>query len=487
MNLISLQGDEGVAFLNLLWNATYNTVDKAITQPFFSILGYVSDEHKRDIYYTEHKEFIKTKVLPNDDDIILNENYIDKKATFNRISTTKVDKAILQSLFNHTFQDTQINELFKMSIGFHFPPMNCGFINLNNFITLYERFHEEIYIRDEMIIALNEKKEYIYIEDKNFSIEVIQLPDYYIDAFSVIDLEVHTTNIFDSMNEITLFHYIHTFSKAFTAVFSTTDDLIYDIKSMFERSTKNISNVSAHINLQQREILEAERSAIVFSQIFFLTKRSEIQYEIFNIIKECFTFNSRYFKFLPEIENDPFVKDGVLYEDIYIYTALSDILRSTIKSYQNILTKFDLENFIPVVMGGALFSLYSFSEFRKFTKDIDIKINDRLLIKEDPINEYNHTKLLIITHIWENLINNLFHYISTPRIQFYNKKISEVKEYPSIRRLVDAKYSSYLDVIVTKQKFKEILFDDYVKSIDPTYKEGSVLERFDDHLKSTMK
>jgi len=484
LNLISLQGDEGIMFLNNLWNTTYNTVDKAITQPFFSILGYVPIEHKQDNYYREHREFIQSKVIADDNHIILSENYIDKDATFNRVSTTKVDKAIFQGLLNHTFQDTKINELFKACAGFHFPPMNCGFINLDNFITLYEQFHEEIYIRDEIILALNEKKEYIYIEDNNFSIEVIHLPEYYIDGFSIIDLEYPNTNPID---EITLFRYIHTFSKAFTAVFSTTDDLIHDIQSMLDRSTKNISNVTSYIKIEQRQILEAERSAIVFSQSFFIRRRSEIQYEIYNIIKESFTFNSKYFKFLPEIENDPFVKDGALYEDIYIYTALSDILRSAIKSYQNILTKFDLENFIPVVMGGALFSLYSFSAFRKFTKDIDIKINDKLSIEEDPINEYNHTKLLIITHIWKNLINNLFDYISTPRIQFYNKKISEVKEYPSIRRLADAKYSSYLDVIVTKQKFKEILFDDYVKSIDPNYKEGTVLVLFHNHLVSTMK
>lgn len=487
LNLISLQGDEGLMFLNNLWNATYNTVDKAITQPFFSILGYVPLEHKQDNYYREHREFIQSKVIANDNDIILNENYIDKDATFNRVSTTKVDKAILQSLLNHTFQDVKINELFKACVGFHFPPMNCGFINLDNFITLYERFHEEIYIRDEMILALNEKREYIYIEDRNFSIEIIHLPEYYIDGFSVIDLENPNTNSLDIINEITLFRYIHTFSKAFTAVFSTTDDLINDIQSMLDRSTKNISNVTAYISVDQKQILEAERTAILFSQSFFLRKRSEIQYEIFNIIKESFTFNSRYFKFLPEIENDPFVKDGALYEDIYIYTALSDTLRSAIKSYQNILTKFDSDNFIPVIMGGALFSLYSFSEFRKFTKDIDIKINDRVLIQNDAINEYNHTKLLIITHIWENLINNLFNYISTPRIQFYNKKVLEVKEYPSIRRLMDAKYSSYLDVIVTKQKFKEILFDDYVKSIDPDYKEGTALVLFHNYLVSTMK
>ena len=86
-----------------------------------------------------------------------------------------------------------------------------------------------------------------------------------------------------------------------------------------------------------------------------------------------YLFDRRYFKYLSE--EDPFKLDNKKNEELFFYTALSEVLSSIIFNYENLLAKLELQ-FIPVITGGALFKYYSHGKFRRYTKDIDIKIKN---------------------------------------------------------------------------------------------------------------
>ena len=460
INLISLEGDTGEEFLEALWNATKNEIkDKNVIMNFFKCLGYFPKEFREnDDVITEYKKWAN-ETIEDESYFNLNHTYPNVK-TFNRISITKIDAKIFNSVLNHKYKNEKLLEIFKTCDGFYLPPMNCGFKNTINFITLFDTFHEEIFLKADCVSKLIQNN----IKRYTFS-------DKYLNAFNIAGGRESERTYDEQCIYIVYFQDLYN-----RLVTNYIDTYINDIKGMLHRITKtstefdpfhNVHNISVYDLLTKIKMSTDKINNEINDSIFMC---------IYTSLEGVFQFNERHFINPPE--KNPFGS-----EDVFLFTALRDVLISFVKEFDNLLEICNLSYFTPVVSGGFLFNLYSFGEYRRLTKDIDIKICEKH-DKKFTTNEYEyiHTQLLCLIYIWENLLNDCLNHIGSNRIEFYIKKL--LPSIPDLNEYNNKTYSFHIGTVNTINIVPEDFIDYEMQNPKRSsrYKAGDIFNKINTNL-----
>ncbi len=122
----------------------------------------------------------------------------------------------------------------------------------------------------------------------------------------------------------------------------------------------------------------------------------------------------------------PFLDDGVFNEELFYFTCLSDALKAFIKAYWDFLYDLNLTEFIPVASGGILFGEYTFGDYKRNTKDIDLKVVYDPSLEPDiegfeqgteSYHEMRQTMLTLATNLFTTLLLDAFNLFGKMRIE----------------------------------------------------------------------
>lgn len=479
LNLLNLDLKENpevkLTFLKTLWNETSKEPnDWKVAKEFFFLLGHIPEEHRNQKNYREMKMWALNKIKRNES-IKLHEDYPDMSENFNRISISSLDRNVFNKLFRHKFKDEKITNFFKNISGLYLPAMNCGFINTNNFLTLFSTFHEELFIKEataKTILQFVNVSEFKYpiLEDTPELFYTTKLIHEYLVGADKPNTEEE----------------VHPFEKNYTnfcKYISNYQFIFYETMNIINNFPNNVLEKMIKTIVTINDITIAERDGI--QQLISLFNEDGIienlQVNILKLIDSMFMINNQHFINLPE--TDPFIDNtGSLKEDLLLFTVFSDILKSGIAIFEDILDKFGLSMFQPICGGGILFSMYSFGKFRRLTKDIDIKINQIPGNYTDYENEKLHTQLLCIIYLWESVLLNVFNYIATGRIRAFLDLLPPV--YIDTKKQRENNYTFHLGAAPTFEKNKESLIDTWFQKnfTYDQYKPGLFIHHFNNFL-----
>lgn len=424
---------------------SYQIDDTHIIIDLFVCLGYVP-KILNEIKKKEFREHLKKRVSElfktKESYLRLLNNFPDPQNDFNRISSSEQDIKTFDTLFTHIFQNINLNTLFSSCDGIYFPPLNPGFNNITNFISVFDIFPEEIFL----------KKSFVEECVESSSVNIEQLDSY----TNMNTLFKNDINIDDILKYI---YYIQQIYEKISLIFLRIiqDDLNYMYLTIDSRST----------------LKKEQESAILNMKAVLQQKSASIQFEILNLIVESFFIKTLKIDRLIDINNESI-------ENFLIFNALRNVLDKGIHGFQNILNNFELEMFIPIVSGGYLFDCYSFGEYKRNIKDIDIKIcqiNNEL--NNEINNEYNHTRLTICIYLWQEIMVELIQYIASARISSFVSLLPE--SFNKIKKKYgrNVKYDVYLSTRSSSLK----QFDMILYSLLPDIYKEHIYQIWDSYLK----
>jgi hypothetical protein len=462
IKLLSFSGESGKTLLNKLWENTKDVpADKILIEDLFYLLGYIPTEYKRNVEELKKYKIWAKNIIDNEPTLTLSDYYPDTNQTFNRVSSTKNDIKVFISIFSHKFQNDSINDLITNCDGFYFPPINCGFFNKTNFMTLFGIFHEEIVFKPgfikkkmEKIVNLSESENYKELSYRDSELEAFHTPGLEGDGFE--------------RNYDRTCKYIFWFQQLYYSIFTNYDKYTdNDIAAMY--------NTPVHV--EEQIFFQKQKNAIKDIYNIMIRKRDDIQIIIYKLLEQVFLFKENNFKNFPA--EDPFNS-----EELFLFTVFRDILTNGVDAFKNILHTVGLGEFVPFCSGGFMFDLYSFGTYRRLTKDIDVKIGQVPTGNNNPYHqEYLHTQLVVIIYIIENILKDCLNYIGNMRIRVFSSKLPDTYESKAYSR---KKYVCNLGVVNTQERVAEKFIDIYLRDNMPSYREGFIFTDFNKFLQNTL-
>jgi hypothetical protein len=472
---LKLLSFEDPDLLNMIWQSTKHTlVDSNIILYLFQCLGYFPDERKTEDERNKYINWAKT-TINNDSFLKLDVDYPDMSSTFNRISTSKNDTIIFNLFLNHTFSDLNLRNILRECDGLYFPPMNCGFQNTRNFMTLYGIFHEEVFLKIETIQRF----------DINTIVTIEKYLPFYPEAYHISDATNNETN--ERTYEDACI-YIYCFQTLYEKIFSTFHTYIEDIVEMKKTIVYNYFIDKDKYNNTYAEYQEKAIDTCIAmlddknDKNYMTNTNYSMPIKIYELLQAMFLFNKDDFLSISSYTSTP-------PEDHFLFTVLRTFLMAGVQTFDTILANMDILNTFKVYSsGGMLFSIYSYGVYRKLTKDIDVKIGQMPssdTIVNNQTQEEVHTILLIMIYVFENSIKDCLTYNANDRIKAYFEKLktyglntSNINVYSSI------KCRFHLGTVKTDLRRPEIYIDTLLTAKSNGYYEGQIFFEFHKFLEN---
>jgi hypothetical protein len=507
---------------------------------FIQMMGYEMHINSRENQQKFAKDYIK-----NYETIHLEESYFEgdmRVDQFNRISVSAKDFEIFKALTQTIINYNTANQNFKID-GFYCPPMRAGQWNEENLFSLFHIFPEEIYLENSNdIIRVQQRNAFFpqniiqqkgYIEyspdenelskrilqciDKNKIYEESTIKNLFNIPIFILSLQLEYQHIYSLINlkqgKIGKIYFS-------TKVIDHDDDDVID-DDVTDLKLKDDENPFLVAPLLREYI---------FKKDFFL---KELYTEIAYVITSFFIIDPNLFRNMPPKQANP-ETDGPFHdktydingtllktefnENLFIYSILNNDMKQNVSGLNNLLTSasqrlrysdFFKSGSVPeedvfhaVISGGALFGLYSYGDFRRQTKDIDLKIifdsdlNDperanEIYLWENAeqrrILEIQHMMATYIVWLWGNITQIITNDLVSYKIMYFKMmllKNPNTYQLPDKHKDPQIKYVSSLGVSPTARIFiPEVEMEDALlhKFKNNNFK---VIDEFDNYLKS---
>jgi len=322
--------------------------DSVILRNFLTVFGYRLDkvfellhpgERLASDFRTHYRTWAKTLFEHDADHINVLEAYPETgKDEFNRISVTSED----YNVFTALFEIETLREFMNTFDGIHAPPLHAGFLNKENFLSSDELFPEEVFLRTGVIFKHSH-------------------PYYHGHETSAISYCANSaTPGFYNVKSDAAIMRIYLFTRTYSMVHSTIMEALHRIYDATLESSGDDMYHAAALKFIQTAVSNTVMSSVLWEAGKVLAGLLEIDEHLLTRIPS---------------ENPFYDTDGKLKTNLYTYTVLSTTIKELVRGLAIISNE---ENFntglSPLISGGALFGIYTWGEFRRQTKDVDVKL-----------------------------------------------------------------------------------------------------------------
>ncbi len=474
---------------------------------FYATMGKNIDDKENVINF-------RTKILEGYEYISLKEMENDK---FNRVSTTTNDVP----LFNAMLQI--VNDYFKEGIysGFYCPPFNAGQFNKTHILGPNSVFPQEIFLPSIQLQNIGGNVRTVYTSKSFYSDEALH-PGYKYQPEKLNDLntllltnmerlDLNNPEVYDNIDTKIV---INEFSKVTTpslikyiaSLQLQYEEIASNFLSYVEESFKIVPTPAVDEDFQdpadmaaQKQMLDTVKPTLekaILSNEFQIVLLAEL----LELVQKGLSMDVTLFQNMPlkqanpEISG-PFHDEAGFNENLFLYSVLNNMLKQNVVGLNKLFKQSLVSMYIPldldtkdsfkaVISGGALFGLYTYGNYRRQTKDIDLKIilesdtsaeprDQSLYIYTNQQRKMYFEKLhlipTMITAVWGILSTEIFSNLAGYKVDFFKKYLLEhpVFELPAKHKNVATEaYSFYLGVKPTVQKPNpEMLIFDYIKFV----------------------
>lgn len=404
-------------------------------------------------------------------DLIVSDSYPEFNESFNRISISSLDKSIFQKLFTYEFKNKELRDFFQHIDGIYTPPIPCGAINKYNFLTIHGVFPEEYYFKDGVVearIVPTAQMKYESITQEAFRITGIVNRGGAAGgaAADAVEVEPDPIEADTAEGRRRRIVYLNSLQQSFIRGVDTLEDQVKRVFRMFRFFKKGGGDLEGE-ELFYRKIIKKFAHGIhhVWPEVLQI---------LYTVLVASYKINPQLFVGLPD--TNPFLEvDGSIRNELLLYTVLHDVIGAFVKQFETFCHSipllegnkpaanagniemapaeeepeeeddtptYPLSCFYPVASGGALFSVYTFGEYRRLTKDIDVKIiQDTSKLSPEELTwrfqERRHTWLGLAMVIWGYLLSDTIDTFVTQRLHVC------IKHYIGLKPKYGAKLTPY--------------------------------------------
>jgi hypothetical protein len=331
--------------------------DSIIIRDFLTVFGYRLDKLFELLHpgerlasdYRAHYRAWATVLFEHDaDHIDILEAYPEiGKDEFNRMSVTSTD----YNVFTALFEIETLRDFMNTFDGIHAPPLHAGFLNKENFLSSDELFPEEVFLRTGVVFKHSH-------------------PYYHGHETSAISFCANSAipGFFDVKNDAAIMR-IYLFTRTYTHIQSTIMEALHRIYDA-------AAETSSGDDLYQVAALKFIRTAV--------SKMPSLLWEAGKVLAGLLEIDEHLLAHIPS-ENPFYDVDGKLKTNLYAYTVLSTTIKGLVRGLEIISNEENFNTgFSPIISGGALFGIYTWGEFRRQTKDVDVKLITN--VPDNPVN-----------------------------------------------------------------------------------------------------
>jgi hypothetical protein len=464
------------------------------------------------------------------------------KDTFNRISTTNYDIEYFGKMLELINKHSNIKY-----DGFYCPSFDAGQFNKTHILGSDTLFPQEIFLPS--FISLTGK-------------EIYSVESFYSDkkshpGYKYVPLNKEGTNLDIDEQNIRMLRCFQRTDMTNPEVYGNMEDNL-EVDEFPKSTTPSLVKYIASLQLQYEEIAnnflsyidksfkieptpgvdeDFQDPADMASQKYILdTVKPRLEKailstdfqivlfaELLELVQKGLSMDVTLFQNMPLKQANPNLSgpfhDGAEFnENLFLYSVLNNMLKQNVVGLNKLFEQSLSSMYVPlglntrdtfkaVISGGALFGIYTYGDFRRQTKDIDLKIilesdnepeprDQSLYIYTTPNRkmyfEILHLIPTMITSVWGILSTEIFRNLAGYKIDFFKQYLLEHPYHLQLpnkhKNVAGEAYSFYLGVKPTVQKPNpEMLIFDYIKFVTNEDVASAWIILFDGALKTTKK